>query len=129
MLLIHSGRMGDGGGLQTLQEQAGPLGVERVVGDAEDDLCQGYLDGAAIRDNGKSEGLLSGGAVPAAGVRTRGVVVETKRLAAEGIGAAAVAGGVSVGASELLIGDGRRFLHGGLPGGWLNGKSPAFAPG
>ena len=121
--------MGDGGGLQTLQEQTGPPGVERVVGDAEDDLSQGYLDGAAIRDHGKNEGFFSGGAVPAAGVRTRGVVVETKRLAAEGVGAAAVAGGVGVGASELLIGDGRRFVHVSLPGGWLNGKSPAFAPG
>ena len=121
--------MGDGGGLQTLQEQAGPPGVERVVGDAEENLSQGYLDGAAIRDHGKNEGFFSGGVTPTAGVRTRGVVVETKRLAAEGVGAAAVAGGVGVGAAELLIGDGRRFVHVGLPGGWLNGKSPARTPG
>jgi len=87
------------------------------------------LDGATIRYDGKSEGLFSGGAAPAASGRTRGVVVETKRLAAEGVGAAAVAGGVGVGASELLTGDGRRFVHVRLPGGWLNGKSPAFAPG
>ena len=41
MLLILSGRMSDGGGLQALQEQAGAPGVERVVGDADEDLREG----------------------------------------------------------------------------------------
>jgi len=98
--------MGRGGGLDALEQQAGALGVERVVGDAEGDLGQCDLDGADVREHREAEGFLALGDAGAAGRRARRVVVIAEGLAAESEGAAAVSGGMGVGATELRVGNG-----------------------
>ena len=91
--------------MDALQQEAGALGVERVVGDADGDLGDGDADGLRGEERRKDEGCGGAGGAPAGGWARR-VVVEAERLAAQGEGAAAVAGGVGVGAAELRVGDG-----------------------
>jgi hypothetical protein len=97
--------MGYGGCLEALQQQTGAFGVEGVVGDAQGDLGEGDLDGAATGEQGEAERGLGVGGAGVAGRRARRVMVVAELLAAEGERAAAMAGGMEMGAAELRIGD------------------------
>jgi hypothetical protein len=88
-----------GGGLDALQQEAGALGVERVVGDAHGDLGDGDADGLGTEERREDEGSGASGSALVVGGWALGMVVKAERLAAEGEGAAAVAGGVGVGAA------------------------------
>jgi hypothetical protein len=111
---------GDGGDLESVEQESGAAGIDLVGGDAAEDLGDGELDGAAVLD----EGELEGGAAVAAfeagfpfGVPnwdTRGVVEVTKFFVAEADAAAALSGGVDVAALELGW-LGFRIVHGVSP--------------
>lgn len=88
-----------------MQQQAGAFGVEGVVGDAQGDLGKGDLDGAEVADHREGERGLGGGGAGVAGRRAGRMVVVAERLAAESERAAAMAGGMEMGAAELRIGD------------------------
>ena len=94
------------GVLDTLQQEAGALGVEGAVGDADGNLGDGDADGLGAEERREGEGRGAADGALAAGGWALGVVVVAERLAAEGEGAAGVAGGVGVGAVEPRIGDG-----------------------
>ena len=86
------------GYLEAVEEEAGSLGVDLVVGDAEEDLADGELDGGAVFGHGEVEGVavLAGARIlyGAAG----GVVVVAEIFLAQAWAAAAVAVGEDVAA-------------------------------
>jgi hypothetical protein len=45
------------GDLEAVEEETGALGVDLVVGDAEEDLADGELDGGAVFGHGEVEGV------------------------------------------------------------------------
>jgi hypothetical protein len=98
--------MSRGGCLEALQQQASAFGVECIVGDAQGHLSKGDLDGAATAKRREVERGFGGGAAGVTGGRARRVMVVAELLAAESEGAAAMAGGMEMGAAELRIGDG-----------------------
>jgi hypothetical protein len=59
---VARGGFGDvqGGDLEAVEEQAGAAGVERVGGDAGEDLADRGLDGGAVFDQGQVEGGVAG---------------------------------------------------------------------
>jgi hypothetical protein len=115
--------MGRGGYLEELEQQARAFGVEGVVGDAPGDVGEGDLDGAQVAEDGETERDRAGGGAGAASGWARGVMMETKLLAAEREAAAAVAGGMEVGAAGLRIGGSGTGVHEKTPFG-INGKRP-----
>jgi len=70
--------------LEALQQQAGSLGVERVVRDTDRDLGKRDLDGLAVNQDRQGEWLGAGRAAEDSGGRTRRVVVIAEPLAAQG---------------------------------------------
>jgi hypothetical protein len=97
--------MACGGCLEALQQQASAFGVEGVAGDAHSDLGEGDLDGAAAAERREGESGFGVGGTGVASWRARRVVVVAELLATESEGAAAMAGGMEMGAAELRIGD------------------------
>jgi hypothetical protein len=98
-----------------LEEEAGAFDVEGVVGDSHGDLGEGDLDGAPVDGYGDAERGGAGRVGGAAGEWPLGVVVEAEGLATEREGAAAVAGGVEVGAAEAGVDWAGIFGHGKSP--------------
>jgi hypothetical protein len=85
------------GYLEAVEEETGSLGVDLIVGDAEEDLADGELDGGAVFGHGEVEGV-----AVFAGARVRdraaGGVVVAKVFLAQAWAAAAVAVGEDVAA-------------------------------
>ena len=96
---------GSAGGVDSVEEQTGALGVELVAGDKREDLGEGELDAGKIVEVGHFE-VVGGGmdsTVAWAGA-AGGVVVVAELLSAEGGRAAAAAGGVDVAAEVAFDG-------------------------
>ncbi len=86
-----------GGELESVEGDAGGLGIEEAVEDAADDLLDDYLDGVGVFEGGDEEGVLWGGGAE--------VVVEVAVLAAaEGGGLAAEAVGFEMAAAGGGVG-------------------------
>ena len=87
------------GDLEAVEQETGALGVDLVVGDAEEDLADGELDGGAVFGHGEVEVGLVGSALTWVLHRaTGGVVVVAEVFGAEAWAAAAVAVGEDVAA-------------------------------
>jgi hypothetical protein len=105
-------REGAGGDFETLDEGAGPLDFEGVVGEEEEDLAEGEADGSVVLDGREGElgerGLI--GEVGWRGIAV-GAVEETELVAAHGGRAAALARHVDVTTEEAAFGILHCFGH------------------
>jgi hypothetical protein len=102
------GREVEGGDLEAVEEEACAAGIELVGGEAEQDLADGGLDGAAVLGRGEGEGGaaaagLFGGLVTLGCGLAGVVVVEAEVLLAERGRAAAMAAGEDVTALEAWL--------------------------
>lgn len=92
-----------GGRPETVEEEAGAFGFERAVGDADEDLGDGELDGGAVFGEWEFEAnVVDGEPAWRAGAWAGGVVEVAEVFLAEGWGAAAVAIGEDMAALEAF---------------------------
>ena len=108
-----------GGDLEAVEEEPGAAGLDVAGGDAEEDLADGCLDGAAVLGEGQGEG--AGAGEPGAGRGfAGGVVVVAEVFEAERLAAAAMSVGEDV--TALVDGTGVRndFRH------WEAPHGPGF---
>jgi hypothetical protein len=104
---------------QNSEEEPGGLALESAADQAGYDFGEGTLDGVAVVEAGQVEGGRSGASSAWATGTAGGMVVVAELFAAEGRGAARVAGGVDVmaiGESGVVHGELRRFVRTGLNG-------------
>ena len=86
------------GDLEAVEEETGALGVDLVVGDAEEDLADGELDGGAVFGHGEVEGVAVFAGARVLDRAAGGVVVVAEVFLAQAWAAAAVAVGEDVAA-------------------------------
>ena len=86
------------GDLQAVEEETGALGVDLVVGDTEEDLADGELDGGAVFGHGEVEGVAVFAGARVLDWAAGGVVVVAEVFLAQAWAAAAVAVGEDVAA-------------------------------
>jgi hypothetical protein len=86
------------GDLQAVEEETGALGVDLVVGDTEEDLADGELDGGAVFGHGEVEGVAVFAGARILYRAAGGVVVVAEVFSAQAWAAAAVAVGEDVAA-------------------------------
>ncbi len=98
---VLAGEVG-AGDLEAVEEQAGAFGVDLVVGDAEEDVADGELDGGAVFGQGEVEGVAVFAGARVGRGAAGGVVVVAEVLVAERWAAAAAAFGEDVAALVAL---------------------------